>query len=732
MIFGSILIIVALCATIFSGLQYLWIELFVSADAMKHARRRSYARVSFTVSTIAVGVASAILIYALVTHQFQVSYVSQYSSRNLPLGYLISAFWAGQQGTFLLWILLTAIMGLVFIRTARQFENYGMLFINMIQALLLAILVKRSPFELLLQIPFDGAGLNPLLQNPWMVIHPPILFIGYAAMAFPFAIALAALSRREYGSWIYKALPWTLFTSVMLGAGIVIGGFWAYEVLGWGGYWGWDPVENSSLIPWLTVLALVHGLLIQKSKGALQRTNFFLAILSFILVVYATFLTRSGILADFSVHSFQDLGINAFLILFVVVTTVFGGGIIILRFREIPAARIGDGVLNRQNALFIGMCVLCASALVTWVGTSLPIITKMIGKLSQVDITYYNKVNLPIGILMALLLGITPLLMWKEEGYLAALRRLFPTFILGIFTAIISRIAGITDAGSLLFILMSGFAFWTNLRIVTRNWKVGWITIGAPLSHVGVSLIMIGIIVSSQLTSTERTSLTRNIPGQILGYTFVYSGVSVGEDGKDQLTMKYSVPGGSEYSAVPKLYFNTASNGLMREPDIHTLPLQDIYVSPLEKPDQGRTDLVLKKGEASDFGKYRILFVDFELGKHGNTDSIRIAARLEITAEGNTTTLTPALVIAKGKRTSVAILLPRLSAAGSGVPSISLEGIDVTTKSVRLAITDERSDQVIVEVSIKPFMNILWLGSIIMVLGVGIAILRRLQRDHLW
>ncbi len=523
MILGSILIIVALCAAIFSGLQYLWIELFVSdvmknprgrlyvrvgftilivitshiiayalithqfigalcatiffglllyfliklfalADAIKNPRGHLYARVSFTISTFAVGTASVILIYALVTHQFQVSYVSQYSSLNLPLGYLISAFWAGQQGTFLLWILLISVMGQVFIRTARQFENYGMLFINIIQALLLAILVKRSPFELLQHVPPDGAGLNPLLQSPWMVVHPPILFIGYAAMAFPFAIALAALSRREYGSWIYKALPWALFTAVMLGAGIVIGGFWAYEVLGWGGYWGWDPVENSSLIPLLTVLALVHGLLIQKNKGALQRTNFFLAILSFILVVYATFLTRSGILADFSVHSFQDLGINTFLILFAVVTTLFGAGMLGLRFGEIPAARIDSSSLNRQNALFFSMCVLCASALVTWVGTSLPIITKLFGKISQVDIAFYNKVNLPIGILMALLLGITPWLMWKEDGYFNALRRSIVPFILGILTAIFSLIAGITEVEFLLFAFASGFAFWTNLH----------------------------------------------------------------------------------------------------------------------------------------------------------------------------------------------------------------------------------------------------------------------------
>lgn len=730
MIIGSILIIVALCATMISAGQYFRIERNIPGDATKYPRERSIARFSFIVSTAAVTVASVVLLYALLTHQFQVAYVSQYSSLDLPLGYLISAFWAGQQGTFLLWVLLTAIMGLVFMRKAGQFEHYGMVFLNIIQASLLAILVKRSPFELLAMAPPDGSGLNPLLQNPWMVVHPPILFIGYAAMAFPFVIALAALSRREYGSWIHRALPWVLFTAVTLGAGIVIGGFWAYEVLGWGGYWGWDPVENSSLIPWLTVLALIHGLLIQKNRGALQRTNIFLAILSFILVVYATFLTRSGILADFSVHSFQDLGINVYLIVFIVVTTAFGGGLFVLRFREIPAARIDSSALNRQIALFISMGVLCVSALFIWVGTSLPILTKLLGNISQVDISYYTRVNLPIGILMAMLLGITPWLMWKEEGYFSAYRRLAGPFVFGLLTALLSWFAGITTIGFLLFMLMGGFALATNFSVVLRNWKAGWSTIGAPLSHVGVSLMLIGIIISGQLTTTERALLTRNIPGQILGFTFMYNGTTIGEDGKDRLSMKFSVPGGGDYSAAPRLYFNASSNGLMREPDIKSLPLLDIYISPLEKPDQGRTELVLKKGESGNVGKYLLLFEDFELGKHGSSDSIRIAARLTVTAEGKVTTLLPALMIAKGKRTTEPISLPQISSSTSNT-FVSLEGVNVTEKSVQLAVTDAMSDQVIIEVSKKPFMNVLWLGTVIMIAGVSIAIGRRLQHDPL-
>jgi cytochrome c-type biogenesis protein CcmF len=376
------------------------------------------------------------------------------------------------------------------------------------------------------------------------------------------------------------------------------------------------------------------------------------------------------------------------------------------------------------------MGVLCASALFIWAGTSLPILTKLLGKISQVDVTYYTKVNLPIGILMAMLLGITPWLMWKEEGYFSAYRRLAAPFVFGLLTALLSWFAGITGIGFLLFILMSGFALGTNFGVVLRNRKAGWITIGAPLSHVGVSLMLIGIIISGQLATTERAVLTRNIPGQILGFTFLYSGTTTGEDGKDRLNMKFSVPGGGDYTAVPRLYFNTTSNGLMREPDIKSLPLEDIYISPLEKPEQGRTELVLKKGESGNFGKYIILFEDFELGRHGSPDSVRISARLTITAEGNVTTLSPALMIARGKRTTEPIPLPPISSSTSAT-FVSLEGVNVTEKTVQLAVTDEMSDQVIIEVSKKPFMNVLWLGTIVMIAGVGIAIGRRLQHDPL-
>ena len=196
----------------------------------------------FTIALMAGILASVLLIDFLLTHQFQYSYVAKYSSFAQPVAYLISAFWAGQEGTFLLWAVVTSIMGIVFLKKSRQEDGYAMSLVSAYIAFLYFLILVKSPFEVTATVPPDGSGMNPLLEDPWMVVHPPILFIGYAATIFPFALVVSGLIRRNYDHWFAIGFPWTLFAASTLGAGIIIGGFWAYEVLGWGGYWGWDPV----------------------------------------------------------------------------------------------------------------------------------------------------------------------------------------------------------------------------------------------------------------------------------------------------------------------------------------------------------------------------------------------------------------------------------------------------------------------------------------------------------
>ncbi|PJB72884.1 MAG: hypothetical protein CO096_06990, partial [Armatimonadetes bacterium CG_4_9_14_3_um_filter_66_14] len=236
------------------------------------------ARVCWYVQCVVLAVAAAVLWRAILGHDYAYEYVVGYTSNDLGFWYLLSAFWAGQEGSFLLWAILTGAIGLFLSWRASDYERETMVWVALVQLCVFVLMLLKSPFAPVAgQVPSDGSGLNPLLQNPWMVIHPPLVFLGYAAMVLPFAFAMAALMKREYEGWVTRSLPWCGFAWLTLGAGIIVGGYWAYETLGWGGYWGWDPVENASLVPWLIGTALLHGLIVQKSTGSLRPLNFFLA-----------------------------------------------------------------------------------------------------------------------------------------------------------------------------------------------------------------------------------------------------------------------------------------------------------------------------------------------------------------------------------------------------------------------------------------------------------------------
>lgn len=275
--------------------------------------------------------ASAILVYLIVNHRFEYFYVWNYTSLDLEFRYLVSAFYGGQEGSFMLWILFGFLVGLVLMRwTSNTYKGPVMCVFGLTQVFLLSMLlgwdlfgikIGASPFRTIAQempnapfiqanpgfVPADGSGLNDLLKSPYMMIHPPIIFLGFAMMTVPFAFSIASLWKRQYQGWIKPALPWTLAANLSLLTAISLGGYWAYETLSFGGYWAWDPVENASLVPWLVGTAGIHMMIIQKKSSRAHKGAIFLSILAYISVVYQTFLTRSGVLAESSVHSFVDL-----------------------------------------------------------------------------------------------------------------------------------------------------------------------------------------------------------------------------------------------------------------------------------------------------------------------------------------------------------------------------------------------------------------------------------------
>jgi cytochrome c-type biogenesis protein CcmF len=744
---GQLLVIV----TFLSSLGAAWFFFSSSIPARDASGKRRTPPLSggpgvklYLVSLISVVLSSGLLYYHILTHSFEYAYVAHYSSLSLPLLYQVSAFWAGQEGTFLLWGLLVALLGWVMI--ARQGVSTGVApgLVSLYIAFLHLLMIVKSPFEYGATVPPDGQGMNPLLQDPWMAIHPPILFVGYAAAIFPFALAMAGLATRDYDLWKRYGFRWTLFSALTLGAGIIIGAFWAYEVLGWGGYWGWDPVENSSLVPWLTLLALIHGMVVEKGKGALRRTNLFLAIVTFLLVLYATFLTRSGVLADFSVHSFVDLGINNYLVAVLAATAAYGFGLFAKRFREISSPPVDHRSFNRELFLVLSIFVLSASALFTFAGMSSPIFTRIFGEASQVDISFYNRVNLPVAIAMAFLLGVTPFLGWVGEKSGPLAKRLSMPLALTALATVIAYVAGVTSPGLLLFAAMSCFGLISNAVIAFRQYRSGWIGLGGPVSHIGVTLLLIGIIGSGNFTETKKVMLQQGEPQSVFGYDVTFKGVQPMPDTKDQVLLDIS-DGSSSFEAAPRLYYSEYNQGVMREPHIKVLPLKDLYLSPMEvqggaqAAEHHHPELELAMGETKEAGGYRITFEKFEMGQHSQSAATMVGAVLTVAVNGESHTLTPAISFNRdGRRETSPVPLPALAATANGAepPVVILSAMQVEGKRILLefhGFGDEaeapQAAALLLEVRMIPMMMVIWTGVVLIVAGSLLAFFKRLKTD---
>ncbi len=429
-ILGQSLLWVALACAVYSiGATFF---AYRAPQARRAAWMSSSARAT-TALFVALSLAAVVLWYLFLTNDFSVNYVWGHSSKEQPLGYKISAIWGGQGGSLLLWAWLLGLYAVLVARFGRKSSSTeikqvlvptAVAVINVVSVFFIGMIaLAASPFALGAgPLPKEGLGLNPLLQNYWMQIHPPTLYTGYVGCTVPFAFAMAALlHRRTDGEWLSVVRRWTLFPWVILTIGIIMGGRWAYETLGWGGYWAWDPVENASLLPWLTGTAFIHSIMIQARRGMLKSWNMTLVTLTFLLSVFGTFLTRSGVIS--SVHSFAESNIGPYFLGFLALALVVSFGIIAWRRDDLHSKNELESPFSREGAFMLNNWILLGATFAVLWGTVYPAISQAInGTTVSVGAPYFNRVMVPLGLILLALTGIGPLMAWRKTSAASLLR----------------------------------------------------------------------------------------------------------------------------------------------------------------------------------------------------------------------------------------------------------------------------------------------------------------------
>lgn len=692
----------------------------------------AFSRRAYACFAAAIGLTALMLILVLLIRDFRIEYVFQYSGLDLPGHYQFASFWAGQKGSFLIWLFWGTMIGLFVQRTAGKSEAPVMVIYLATLLGLIFILVRENPFVMLAESPLDGQGLNPLLQDDWMVIHPPIMFIGYAATAIPFAFAMASLWRRDYDGWAARAFPWALFGFLVLGCAILMGGYWAYKTLGWGGFWGWDPVENASLIPWLLLTVLVHGLHMERTKKRYRRANYIIAALVYLSVLYGTFLTRSGVLADFSVHSFVDLGISGWLIALMATFVGLSIWLIATRLRQVPTERNEDPILSRGTFLVLSTIAVSASAFVITYGTSAPLLTRLQKDVAQVGPEWYNLVNKPVAIVIAILLTFLPYLTWKGDKFGDLIKKMVVPLVGGTVIAVAFVAWRVHDALDIVLVLFASLALATNLHKTFSKWRAGGLrAAGGYLAHAGVGMMLLGILASSAYDESTKLTLVQGKPVESHGrtYTFTRYLPPTEEERRDRMEIKVVEAGGKTYSLYPRMFLNQRTQQLMVNPDIRKTIGEDLYISPIQY-DPGEPQLALGKGKEGVVGDVQVKFEGFDLNANGNAlaqmssgQQITIGTVFAVTRNGQTTKVRPVYLLnpADGRVETPSVDLP-----GGG--AIRVSKIDASAGNVVIDLVGVATPPTLaVDVTTKPLIGMVWYGLYLMLGGGGLAMALRFR-----
>ncbi|QIL76945.1 cytochrome c biogenesis protein CcsA [Hymenobacter sp. HDW8] len=559
---------------------------------------RRLGRGAFLVHGVAVLSIIGCLFSLIYGHRYEYYYVWSHSSNHLPVHYMISCFWEGQEGSFLLWIFWHVVLGLAIIRFNKKWEAPVMTVFAGVQLFLTSMIlgvvigelkIGSSPFILLRDfltdlpvwktdpnfVPKDGTGLNPLLQNYWMVIHPPTLFLGFALTLVPFAFAIAGLWKGELSKWVKPALPWTLLGALVLGVGVMMGAYWAYETLNFGGYWNWDPVENAVYIPWLVLVASIHGMILWKRSRLGLRTSFVLVIATFLLILYATFLTRSGVLGNASVHSFTDLGLSGQLLIYMGFFFVVAISMLVWRWKSIPISEKELTTYNAELWVFVGATVLCLGAFQVLVTTSIPVYNSFLGflgiksnlALPADQIAHYTKIQLYIGVGVALLSGLAQVMWWQKNDKQSLMNSLAVPGILTLLGAalviLLVRYNKLQMEPTYILLLTAAlFGVLTNLGMVLSLMMRRVSISGGGVAHIGVALMLLGILASagySNIISANVSGLvySREFPEEINRDNVLLWRNDVAPMGKYDVTYTgqyFEVPGMPEYVNKELIY----------------------------------------------------------------------------------------------------------------------------------------------------------------------------------
>ena len=538
--FGTIALLIALALAAYNLLAGIlalrWIATGHPAP-ISPERLADTARRAGIAGFLAITAAAFALVWSVFTNDFSITYIMEHSNRALPGAYKFSALWSGQEGSLLLWAWLLAVYGFVLRLTHKtdvKLYAYAGTILAGIQVFFLAVLCFAAPPFALYQgvIPDDGNGLNPLLQYPEMVIHPPMLYLGYVGFAIPFCFALGALMMRYPGEkWIKVTRVWTMVTWLFLTAGIFLGMHWAYAVLGWGGYWSWDPVEIASLMPWLTGTAFLHSVMMQEKKGMMKSWNIWLIFSTFLLTVLGTMLTRGGLVS--SVHAFAESPIGYWFMVFMVIVLAVCIFTYILQYSHLKSERPIESLVSRESAFLFNNLVLIAACFVILWGALFPVLSEyFVGNKVTFDAAWYNRIAVPIGLFLLCLAGVGPLLPWRSTSF-RSIRRNFVLPVIALWVTVgVCLLAGMRpwhdgafDAGRfyalVAFALSAGVLtaigseflrgmlviakqsgrnlIWAKYQLIRRNTR----RYGGYIVHVGVVVVVIGLAGAAFNRSTE-------------------------------------------------------------------------------------------------------------------------------------------------------------------------------------------------------------------------------------